>query len=98
MSRDTGLIIVQEHTPGVGVAGRARESPYPMISVEEAQNLVLFQSRNLLTKVNHLINQSITDIKTYSFNFKKYLNPVRLKKLWNRNTTDRLKLLVLKVQ
>ncbi|XP_023335132.1 gephyrin [Eurytemora carolleeae] len=44
----------KEHIPGVGVAGRARESPYPMISVEEAQNLVLFQSRNLLTKVGSL--------------------------------------------
>ena len=92
MSRDTGLIIVQEHTPGVGVAGRARESPYPMISVEEAQNLVLFHSRNLLTKVNQLINQSITEKKTYTFNCKKYLNPVRLIKLRNKNTTDRLKL------
>ena len=36
---------------GVGVAGRARESPYPMISVEEAQKIVLDKCRSLTSKV-----------------------------------------------
>jgi len=43
-----------------GVAGRPRESPYPMISVEEAQTIVLDQCRALLSKDGSLGTERIS--------------------------------------
>jgi gephyrin len=50
-------------TSGVQVAYRARESPYPMLPVKEAENLI----REQITKLpNTVIETSITDLKTGS--------------------------------
>jgi len=54
---------LQEVTSG-GVAGRLRQSPYPMISVQDAQNIVLKKCDLLLKQVDGV---SVLDIETVSF-------------------------------
>jgi len=63
----------KEVTGGVGVAGRARESPYPMISVEEAQGIVLEKCKLLL---NTSADGSLMSIGTETVNYSDSLGRV----------------------